>query len=100
MTLSGFRNGDWHIPHPDRLVQVCADEKSGQLRPHAICREKFFVQLNRYIKRWRETNPDTGTGKYEWVFAGEDHFTHSANYANIALERLTRRAVFTFAGSD
>lgn len=100
MTLSGFRNGDWHIPNPDALVQVCTDEKSGLLRPHALGREKFFTQMHRYIKRFVERNPDTGEGKYEWVFSGEDHFVHSTNYANIALERLTRRAVFTFAGEE
>ena len=100
MTLSSFRNGDWVIPNPDARIQVCSDEKSGQLRPHAICREKFFIQLNRYIKRFVERNPDTGEGKYEWVFSGEDHFMHSVNYCNVALERLTKKASFAFAGSD
>jgi len=100
MTLSSFRNGDWHIPNPDALVQVCTDEKTGLLRPHALGREKFFIQMHRYIKRFVERNPDTGEGKYEWVFAGEDHFVHSMNYCNVALERLTRRVAFTFAGED
>lgn len=100
LTLSSFRNGDWQIPNPDALVQTCTDEKSGRLRAHAIGREKFFIHLHRYIKRWNETNPDTGAGKFEWVFTGEDHFTHAINYCNIALERLSRRAVFAFAGED
>ena len=98
MTLSGFRQQEWAIPNPDALIQVCTDEKTGQLRPHALGREKMFIQLNRYIKRFVERNPDTKEGKYEWVFSGEDHFTHAANYCNMALERLSRRAVFTFAG--
>jgi len=92
-----LKSGSFIVPDPHRLRQMAHDEKTNQLVPTAPC-ERLFDHLCRLIKNWKETNEETGDGKWRWVYAGGDpHLAHSLNYCNIALERLRRNTIFTFA---
>ena len=97
-SLGVFSTHDIEIPNPDALRQVCKDESTGQLVPQNICRDRFFNHLLRLIKRFHETNEETGEGRWEWIYAGGDpHLAHAWNYTNVALERLRRKPIWTFA---
>jgi len=93
--------GEWAkqnviCPDPDRLVQMCFDEKTKILQPEAVMRRAQSM-LMRLVKRFHVTNEETHEGRYEWVFSGQDpHFAHAWNYCNVALERLRRSVIFTF----
>lgn len=93
-----IKEGNYTFPDPDRLKQMAADEKTGQFVPEAPT-YRLFRHLTSLIKNFHETNEDTGDGKWQWIYSGgqDPHLAHSFNYANIALERLRRRAIFTFA---
>lgn len=97
-----FALGEWaktHVicPDPDRLVQMAYNEKSRLLEPEAVMR-RMQSMLMRLVKRFHVTNDETGEGRHEWIYAGGDpHFAHAWNYCNIALERLRRGTIFTFA---
>jgi hypothetical protein len=97
-----FAFGEWAggnvvCPDPDKLAQMCFDEQTGQLAPESSCR-RMFSHLVRMVKNYREINPETGEGKWEFIFGGQDpHFCHSWNYCNAALERLKKTTLFTFA---
>jgi hypothetical protein len=89
--------GDVIIPDPRKLVQIAADEGTGQLTPQEPA-NRLFSHLCRLIKRYRITSEETGLGKHEWIYSGGDpHLAHAWNYCNIALERLRRSVIFTFA---
>lgn len=97
-----FALGEWaktHVicPDPDRLVQMAYNEKTRLLEPEAVMR-RMQSMLMRLVKRFHVTNDETGEGRHEWIYAGGDpHFAHAWNYCNIALERLRRATIFTFA---
>lgn len=97
-----FSLGEWAAgnvvcPDPERLRQMAFDEKTSQLIPEAPAR-RLFNHLVRLIKRFHETNDETGDGRWEWVYTGGDpHLTHAWNYCNVGLERLRRQPIFTFA---
>jgi hypothetical protein len=92
-----LREGNYVFPDPDGLKQMAFDEKTGIISPQAPC-YILWSHLTRLIKNWYETNEDTGDGRWRWVFNGSDpHLAHSLNYANVALERLRKRAIYTFA---
>lgn len=96
VSLGAFRDGDVLVPDPNKLVQMCRDEKTGQFQPEALA-DRLFNHLCRLVKRYRVTNEETGDGKHEWVFTGGDpHLAHAWNYCNAALERLTRQTIWTF----
>ena len=92
-----LKEGEYIFPDPDRLTQMAFDEKTNQVAPEAPAR-RLFSHLTRLIKRFHETNEETGDGRWEWIYTGGDpHLAHSLNYANIAAERLKKRAIYTFA---
>ena len=97
VALGAWQMGDVMMPHPDRILQMCTSEKSGVLEPQSPAR-RFMSHLTRLIKRYRVTNEETGDGKHEWIYSGGDpHLAHAWNYCNVALERLKRQVIFTFA---
>lgn len=96
LALSEWADGNVILPNPDRLVQMMRDEKTNMLSPEAPAR-RLFKHLACMIKRYTETDAETGRGKWEWIHTGPDHFAHSWNYCNIALERLQRATIFAFA---
>lgn len=92
-----LKSGSFVIPDPQRLRQMAFDEKTNQLAPTAPC-DRLFDHLCRLVKNFHETNEETGDGRWRWVYTGGDpHLAHSLNYCNIALERLKRQTIFTFA---
>jgi hypothetical protein len=59
---------------------------------------RLFDHLTRLTKNFHETNEETGDGRWRWVYGGGDpHYAHALNYCNVALERLKRQTIFTFA---
>lgn len=96
IALGAWAKNQVVCPDPDRLVQVCYDEKTRLLQPEAIMRraQSMFMRL---VRQFHVTNEETGEGRHEWIFSGGDpHFAHAWNYCNIALERLRRNVIFTF----
>lgn len=92
-----LRGGSYAIPEPSALLQRAFDEKTGQLVPVEPC-ARLFEHLCRLIKSFHVLNEETGEGKWRWVYTGGDpHLAHSLNYCNIALERLRRQTLYTFA---
>ena len=54
--------------------------------------------LPRLFKTFRVHDELQGSGTWVWEYAGEDpHMAHSTLYANVALERLRKQVVFSFA---
>ncbi len=97
VSLGEWVKGNVSIPDPQKLVQMCRDEKTNVLTPGSPASRLFDHNL-RLIKRFRVTNQETGEGKYEWIYSGGDpHLSHAWNYCNLALERLQRQTLFTFA---
>jgi len=97
ISLGAWSSGDVACPPPDHLIQMCSKENTGQLAPEAVT-HRLFSHLTRLIKRFRVINEETGDGKHEWIYSGGDpHLAHAWNYCNIALERLRRSVIFTFA---
>lgn len=95
--LGAWENGNYVIPEPDKLVQVCRSEETNQLVPLSPAR-RMFDHHCRLIKQFTVTNEDTGEGKHEWIYTGGDpHLSHASNYLNVGLERLGKRVIFTFA---
>lgn len=96
VSLGEWAGGNVQIPNPDTLRQMARDEKTQILKPEAPAR-RLFNHLPRLIKRWKETDAETGRGRWEWIYAGGDpHLAHSWNYCNVALERLRRNTQWTF----
>jgi len=90
------RNCEW--PHPDRLIQVARGLESGRYEPQAIMRKYFYLHMTKIIRQKTIVNDETGTFRMEWVNLGLDpHTVHAWNFANIALERLRRVPLMTFA---
>lgn len=95
--LGEWATGNVILPPHDKLRQMAFDEKTTQLQPEAPSR-RFFSHLLRLIKRFHVTNDETGDGRWEWIYTGGDpHMAHAWNYCNVALERLRRQVIFTFA---
>lgn len=97
--LGEWAEGNVQIPPLDGIRQIARSEEHdsrGQLIPESPAR-RLFSHLPRLIKRWTEVDAETGSGRWEWVYAGGDpHLAHAWNYCNIALERIRRKAVFAF----
>lgn len=97
VALGEWAEGNVEIPHPDAIRQFCIDEKTRVVHPESPAR-RLFAHLPRLVKRWHETDPETGKGKWEWIYVGGDpHLAHAFNYCNIALERLKKKPIYTFA---
>lgn len=96
VALGQWSGNDVVCPDPDRLVQMCLNERTKDLEPEAVMNRAFSMFM-RLIKRFNITNDETGEGRHEWIYSGGDpHFAHAWNYCNVALERLRRNVVFTF----
>jgi Phage terminase large subunit (GpA) len=92
-----LNNVDIMFPNRNRLRQVMRNETTGVFEP-TLTIERWFDMLPRHYKVWKVTNEDEGTGSWTWEYAGGDpHASFSLVYANVALERLRRQAIFTFA---
>lgn len=95
--LGAWEHGNYVIPEPSKLVQICRSEETTQLIPLSPA-ERLFDHHCRLIKQFTVTNEDTGEGKHEWIYTGGDpHLSHASNYLNVGLERLGKRVLFTFA---
>lgn len=96
-SLGEWALGNWEMPNPDALVQQCIGERDGIVKAESPAR-RLMEHNCRLVKEWRETDPDTGSGKWVWVYGGKDpHLAHALNYCNIALERLKKNTMFIFA---
>lgn len=94
-SLSEFVNRNVEMPHPDALVQVCRNSQ-GRFESQPLCRKFLWKHLKSLVRQ----KTIIGEAQYdkwrmEWVHLGEDHFAHAWNYANIAVERLKRKAIFS-----
>jgi len=96
IALGAWAKQEVICPDPDRLVQICYNEKTRLLEPEAVMRRAQSMYM-RLVKHFHVTNEETGEGRHEWIYSGGDpHFAHSWNYCNIALERMRRGVIFTF----
>lgn len=97
IALGEWASGNVEIPPLDGLRQFCRNEKTQLIEPESPAR-RLFEHLPRLVKKWHVTNEETGAGKWSWIYVGGDpHLAHAWSYANIALERLKKQPVFTFA---
>jgi hypothetical protein len=95
-SLGEWAEGNVEIPPLDGLRQMARQEKTSLLVPEAPAR-RLFNHLPRLIKKWKETDVESGRGRWDWIYAGGDpHLAHAWNYCNVALERLKRKTIFTF----
>jgi hypothetical protein len=54
--------------------------------------------MTKIIRQKTIVNEETGTFRMEWVNLGLDpHTVHAWNFCNIAIERLRRQPLMTFA---
>lgn len=92
----GNRNVEW--PHPDTFVQVCRSMDTGRYEPLHIFRTHFYKHMKSLVRQKTIIDEETGRFKMEWVQLGLDpHSCHAWNLCNIALERLRRVPLMTFA---
>lgn len=94
--LEDWRQGNIVMPDPDKLVQVVRSEETGIFQPESVARRNM-KQYTRLVRQFDVTNESTGEGKYSWIHTGSDHGAHACLYALVALERLRRQVVVTFA---
>jgi hypothetical protein len=97
-TLAEFKNKNVFIPNPDNLILTARNEKTGKLEPEAVC-YRFLDHVTSMIKQFEVKDEESGEGKWIWNYSGgqDPHLTHSLVYANVALERLRKQAIFCFA---
>lgn len=96
-SLGEWKNHDVVMPTPHKLVQICHDERTKELKPEAPA-DRFMDMLPRLVRQFHVTNDETGTGRWEWVYSkGDPHFAHAWNYCTVAIERLKRNTYFSFA---
>ena len=92
--LSELVDRNIEMPHPDALVQVVRS-KEGRYEAENVCRTQFWLHMKSIVRQKTILDDVTGRFKMEWAYLGIDpHFVHAFNYANIALERLKRQAIF------
>lgn len=90
------RNCEW--PTPEKLIQVCRSMESGLFEPLHLFRTHFYRHMTSIVRQKTVIDEETGRFRMEWVNLGLDpHSVHSWNLCNIALERLRRRPIMTFA---
>jgi hypothetical protein len=95
--LGEFKMGNYEIPDPDKLILSCRDEKTGYVRPEAVC-WRFMNHLTYAIRQLNITNEDTREGKWVWSYSGsqDPHALHSISYANLGLEILRKQVIYDF----
>lgn len=90
------RHCEW--PVPGRLIQVCRSLETGRFEPLHIMRTHFYFHMTKIVRQKTIIDEDTGRFRMEWVNLGIDpHTVHAWNYCNIALERLRKIPIMTFA---
>lgn len=90
------RDVEW--PHPRSLVQICRNLKTGRFEPLHIFETHAYLHFKSIVKQKTVINDETGQFKMEWINLGLDpHSVHAWNYCNLALERLRRTPMMTFA---
>lgn len=93
--LSEFVNRKIFIPPPNALLMEAYDGTTGRYDPQPIA-QRYFRHLQSIAREREVTNPDTGEFKMEWRNQGLDpHFVHATSFCRVAMERMTRRPVFT-----
>lgn len=93
--LSEFVNYKIKIPDPRMLVQKLHDPMTGRFNAEMICR-RLFTHLTSIAREKEVVNRDTGAFKMKWKNRGLDpHFVHAYSFCRIALERMSRRPIFT-----
>lgn len=92
----GEHNVEW--PHPRTLVQIARDIKTGRFQPLHIFEDYFYQHMKAIIRQKTIIDEEAGRFKMEWINLGLDpHSVHAWNYCNMALERLKRQPIMTFA---
>jgi hypothetical protein len=92
----GNRNCEW--PRPGKLIQICRSLETGRFEPLHIVRTHFYMHMTKIVRQKTVIDEDTGRYRMEWVNLGIDpHSVHAWNYCNIALERLRKVPLMTFA---
>jgi hypothetical protein len=90
------RNCEW--PRPEQLVQVARSLTSGMMEPLHIFKTHFYTHIKAMVRQKRVVDEATNKFVMEWISLGCDpHSTHSFNLCNIALERLRKQPMFSFA---
>ena len=85
------------FPSYNGLRQMMRNEDTGVFEPTSVI-DRWFDMLPRHYKTFKITNEQEGTGSWTWEYAGNDpHGSFSICYSLVALERLRRQAIFTFA---
>jgi hypothetical protein len=98
MAMNAISQRETEWPHPRTLIQECRSLKSGRLEPLHIFETHAFTHFKSIVKQKTITNDESGAFKMEWVNLGMDpHSVHAWNYCNVALERLRRVPLMTFA---
>ena len=96
--LAELANRQYEWPHPGNLVQVCRSLDSGHFEPVAIMEAYFYLHMTKIVRQKTPIDETTGRYKMEWVNLGIDpHSVHALNYCNIAIERLRKVPIVTFA---
>lgn len=96
--LRQFVEGIIQVPPPRQLKMKMRSEETGRFEFQQIS-DRFKEHLGRLVRQVTVLGEENeGRRKYSWIYMGGDpHFAHSANYCNIAMERLRHRAMFTMA---
>jgi hypothetical protein len=95
--FSEFNAGDFVLPNYYGLRQMMRSETTGLFEPTAVM-DRFMDMLPRLYKTFRVHDELTGAGTWVWEYSGNDpHCSHSTLYANVALERLRKQVIYTFA---
>jgi len=83
-------------PNPDSLIQIVRSQETGRYEAENIFRTRFFPHVSSVIREEVIIDPDTGRSKMQWRYTASDpHSLHALNYANLALERMKRAAIFS-----
>jgi len=90
------RNVEW--PTPETLIQICRSMDTGLFQPLHIFRTHFYTHMKSIVRQKTVINEETGKFRMEWAQLGMDPLSvHAWNMCNIALERLRRQPLMTFA---
>lgn len=96
--LAEIANRNYEWANPDGLLQIAREIQTGRYAPQPIFRNYFYLHMTKIIKQKTPIDEATGRFRMEWVNLGMDpHSVHALNYCNIALERLRRQPIMTFA---
>jgi len=96
-TLGHFVDRAIQIPPVSAFTQVARNMTTGHFEEIELANE-LREHAKRMIRQKRVLDENTGRHRMEWVqVGGEAHWIHALNYALIAMERLRRATMFSFA---